>query len=544
MSDSQATSPAVVLHDVHKSFGSTRALVSISMTVGAGTVHALVGENGAGKSTALGIIAGRISPTAGRVEIFGDELKYGDPRASRRAGVVAIYQELTIVPALSAEANVFLGQPLNRGGVLSNREMRREYEALCARVGVKAVPSGTSAGSLSVADQQLLEILRALVSKARVILFDEPTASLAVSEREALYRLINGLRSDGVTVVFVSHNLDEVLELADVVTVFRDGRRVATEPRGQFTKPNLVRAMIGHAGDGRLIHEMLEDHEKEAARATASVARTSRLVQSVGRAPVLAASGISVPGSVEGLEIEVRAGEMVGVGGLVGSGRSTLLRALAGVEPTSTGRLFIDGKEVPWPRTVRQALSYGIALVPEDRKGQGLVPSMTSVHNIALSDFGRTARGGFLSRQMIEKATAGVAASFGFSEDRLRHRASELSGGNQQKLLLARWKHVTPRILLADEPTRGIDVGAKAEILKSLEDMAGQGLGLVMVSSELEEVAVTCDRVIVLAEGRMIGTLDRTEGDITTAEILHLAFRTREPVRGGEHLPDPLRHES
>jgi len=498
------------------------------MSVRAGSVHALVGENGAGKSTALGILAGRIGPTSGRVDVFGEELKYGDPRASRRAGIVAIYQELTIVPALSVEANVFLGQTLSTGGFLSEREMRARYEALCARIGVKVMPAKTRAGSLSVADQQILEILRALVSEARVILFDEPTASLAVSEREALYRLINSLRAEGVTIVFVSHNLDEVLELADVITVFRDGELTVTEPREQFTKPILVRAMIGSAGDDRIVREMLEDHEKEAARAVADASRTARLAQSVGKPPLLAATGVTVPGAVEDLEIEVRAGEMVGVGGLVGSGRTTLLRALAGLEPTAQGRLFIDGVEVAWPKSVRQALRYGIALVPEDRKGQGLVPTMTSVDNIALSDFGKVATAGFLSPASIEKGTAPIAADFGFQKGRLRHRASELSGGNQQKLLLARWKHVTPRILLADEPTRGVDVGAKAEILQSLEEMARQGLGLIMVSSELEEVAVVSDRVYVLAEGLAVGVLDRTAGEITTSDILHLAFRVRE----------------
>jgi ABC-type sugar transport system ATPase subunit len=440
--------------------------------------------------------------------------------------VVAIYQELTIVPALSAEANVFLGQTLSRAGFLAERDMRTRYEELCDQVGVRAVSPRTHAGSLSVADQQQLEILRAVVSEARIILFDEPTASLAVSEREALYRLIKGLRESGVTIMFVSHNLDEVLELSDVVTVFRDGELTASERRTQFTKPSLVRAMIGQKGDDRLIHEMLEEHEKATAQAAATEARTARLAQSVDRPPLLAASGVTVPDAIQDLEIEVRAGELLGIGGLVGSGRTSLLRALAGLEPKSTGRLFIDGREVPWPRTVRRALSYGIALVPEDRKSQGLVPSMSSVDNIALSDFGEAARWGFLSNHSVEQATAGIAASFGFQQNRLHHAAWQLSGGNQQKLLLARWKHRTPRVLLADEPTRGIDVGAKAEILKSLEAMAERGLGLVMVSSELEEVAVVSDRVIVLSEGRMAGVLDRSAGEITTHDILHLAFQS------------------
>jgi len=520
-------SPVVVLENVRKSFGATQAVKSVSMTITAGTVHALVGENGAGKSTALGIIAGRIAPTSGTVEIFGRKLKYGDPRAARQAGVSAIYQELTIVPALTAEANVFLGQTLSRGGFLAEHEMRSRYEELCGRVGVPAVPPKTRAGALSVAEQQVLEILRAIASEARIILFDEPTAALANSEREALHRLINGLREDGVTVVFVSHNLDEVLQLADVVTVFRDGETQVAGPRAQFTKPTLVRAMIGTAGDDRMIIEMLEEDEQAAARRAGEGAREERLARGRGNPPVLAVTDVTVPGTIEGLELEVRAGEILGIGGLVGSGRTTLLRALAGLEPSARGRMFIDGREVPWPRTVRQALSRGIALVPEDRKSQGLVLPMSSIDNIALSDFGRASRWGLLSQGSIERSTSDVAASFGLQKGRLRHAAWQLSGGNQQKLLLARWKHFTPRVLLADEPTRGIDVGAKAEIFKSLETMAADGMGLVLVSSELEEVAVVSDRVVVLAGGILTGHLDRSEAGITTADILHLAFRAR-----------------
>jgi ABC-type sugar transport system ATPase subunit len=523
------TQIAVAFEGVSKTYGSTRALKEVSLKVKAGAVTGLVGENGAGKSTALGVLAGRVAPSGGRVTVFGHELKYGDPRASRAAGVVAIYQELTIVPALSAEANVFLGQTVSRGGVLSERRMRAEYVAMCERIGVKATPPRTPAGSLSVADQQVLEILRALVSQARIILFDEPTASLAVSEREALYRLIQGLKDDGVTIVFVSHNLDEVLELADQITVFRDGELQVAAPQESFTKQSLVQAMIGDQGDDRVIRELLDEGDEAPPPSEATVSRQARLAAGEGQAPVLQVSGVSVPGAIDDVELEVRRGEIVGVAGLVGSGRTTLLRALAGLEPRARGRMFIDGKEVPWPRTVRQALKYGIALVPEDRKHQGLVPSMSAIDNIAMSDFRRTGRWGVLSERSIESATAGIAASFGFRQDRLRHRAAQLSGGNQQKLLLARWKHREPRILLADEPTRGIDVGAKAEILHSLEAMAGEGLGLVMVSSELEEIAASSDRIFVLAEGLMVGRLRRETGHISTADILNVAFKVRSP---------------
>jgi len=518
---SDAPQKAIVVRDLVKSYGSTRALRGVSLEITAGTVHALVGENGAGKSTALGIIAGRVSPTSGRVEVFGQELSYGDPRKSRREGVMAIYQELTIVPALTAEANVFLAQPLNKAGFLTKRAMRRRYVALCERIGVKASP-GVLARELGIAEQQVLEIMRALVGEARIVLFDEPTASLAVPEREALFRLIRNLRAAGITIVLVSHNLDEVLDISDHVSVFRDGSLVVSEDREHFTKDVLVKAMLGKAGDDRITAEMLSEDES-APPAAAAAASHSR---SVSRGtPIIAVSNLTVPGAISGIDLEVHPGEVLGLGGLVGSGRTSVLRALAGLTPSASGRIWVDGTEVAWPKSVRRALKYGIALIPEDRKSQGLVMPMKVAENIALSDFRKIARGGLLTPGAVTAAGAEVAPSFGLSPSRMGDPASALSGGNQQKLLLTRWKHVTPRILLADEPTRGIDVGAKAEILRSLEDMAAQGLGIVIVSSELEEVVAISDRVLVLSEGLPVGTLDRGERPITTHEILDYAFR-------------------
>jgi rhamnose transport system ATP-binding protein len=515
-----STDPAIVVQDLVKTFGSTRALRGVSLDVKAGTVHALMGENGAGKSTALGAIAGRISPSSGRVEVFGEELSYGDPRRSMRAGVVAIYQELTIVPALTAEANVFLSHPLNKAGFLTKREMRRRYIALCKRVGVTASP-GTLARDLGIAEQQILEILRALVADAKIVLFDEPTASLAVPEREALFRLMRNLRSEGITMILVSHNLEEVLDISDFISVFRDGRLIITADRAHFTKAELVNAMLGKTGDARITADLL--HASEESGRAATLARQTRTDKD--STAVLAVSNLSVPGALTGIDLELRGGEVLGLGGLVGSGRTSVLRALAGLTPTATGRMWIDGKEVPWPRTVRRALQYGIALIPEDRKSQGLVMQLRVADNIALSDFRRITRRGVLTPQAVVAACKDIAPQFGLSPTRLGDPASALSGGNQQKLLLARWKHVTPRILLADEPTRGIDVGAKAEILKSLEGMAAQGLGIIMVSSELEEVVAISDRVLVLSEGLPAGEINAADGPITTQKILDRAFR-------------------
>jgi ribose transport system ATP-binding protein len=508
---------AVTFGNVSKTFSATKALCDADLSLAAGQVHAFVGENGAGKSTCLGVLAGRIAPTSGEVRVCGEELRYGDPRACRKAGVVAIYQELTIVPALTAQANVFLGLPLARRGFLSERRMRARYLELCEEIGVDAAPDGVPAGRLSVAEQQLLEIMRALVADARVILFDEPTASLALQERDALLRLMDRLRVAGLTIVFVSHNLDEVLRIADTVTVFREGRITACGPRNAWDKPRLVREMLGREAGERLVHELLED-------TVGGVVPARRPRPRRDASAVLRLEGLTVPGAVEDVDLEIFGGEILGLGGLVGAGRTTVLRALAGLEPRATGTLWIDGQRASLPRTVPQAHKLGIALAPEDRKAQGLVLQMDAMNNVALSDLAALSRMGMLSRRRMAGATSRAAAGFGFRPQRIGEVARNLSGGNQQKLLLARWRLNPPRILLADEPTRGIDIGAKAEIMASLEAMAAEGLGIVVVSSELEEVSAISDRVVVLAEGRVAGVLDRRDADITPTRIMSIAF--------------------
>lgn len=514
--------------NVSKRFGATQALRNINLELQGGQIHALVGENGAGKSTCLGLLAGRISPSSGTISVFGNEIDYGHPRACRQAGVAAIYQELTVIPTLSPQANVFLSEPLARRGVLSEREMRERYVRLCARVGVAAAPRTVRAGELSIAEQQLLEIMRALVSEAKVILFDEPTAALALVEREALLKLMTELRGQGKTLVFVSHNLDEVMQVSDTVSVFRDGQLVASRPTRGWTKTTLVQSMLGEKARASVLQEMLDDagatdppHTQQTGRASSDTT------------PLLAGEGITVPGAIRNLGFELRGGEVLGLGGLVGSGRTTLLRVLAGVEPRSTGRLWLDGREVPLPRSVRQSRRLGIGFIPEDRKGAGLLLRMSAMDNIVLSDLHGVARHGFLSRQTMAGASSAAAAQMGFARERIRELAAHLSGGNQQKLLLARWFHSLPRILLADEPTRGIDIGAKGEITDALQGMASDGLGIVLVSSDLEEVCAIADRVLVLSEGQAAGVLDRTQAPMTAHDVLRLAFGVRD-------LADPI----
>jgi ABC-type sugar transport system ATPase subunit len=507
-------SSAIAVAGVSKRYGATAALTGIDLDVPAGTIHALVGENGAGKSTLLGILAGRVEPTEGEVRVFGEPATFGSPRAAHAAGIVAIYQELTIVPALSAVANVFLGQTLARHGLLSERVMRERFRALCERLNVSIAPD-VPARRLSVADQQLLEIMRALQAQARIILFDEPTAPLAPPEREGLFRVMRDLRADGVTMLFVSHNLDEVLDLADDVTVFRDGRRTQSGPAAEQTKTSLIAAMLGDAG-----------HDAVAASATDGSGTVRR--RRAARSELLRVQDVTVRGALAGARLTVHAGEIVGIGGLVGSGRSTLLRALAGLVRPAEGEMFVAGVPVRWPRTVRESLRHGIALLPEDRKDQGLVLGRSAMENITLAALDKVARGTVISERSMRRAATAAAEPYGFDPRRLDETARNLSGGNQQKLLLARWAHRPPRVLLADEPTRGIDVGAKAEILDTLRGLAAQGLAVVLVSSELEEVAAIADRVVVLSHGRHAGELDGAERPITVKDILHVGFEVRE----------------
>ena len=497
------TQPAITLSNVSKSFGPVLALQPMDLRIEKGTIHAFVGQNGAGKSTTLGVLAGRIAPTTGTVELFGQRAHLGDPRAARAHGLSAIYQELTIVPALSAAANVFLGQNIARGGFLDERAAHARFRELCDRLNVVIDPA-VEARRLSIADQQMLEIMRALQASSGIILFDEPTTALAPPERDALFKVMRELRDQGHTLVYVSHNLDEVLDLCDAVSVFRNGRLVETLPREGLDKAALVASMLG---------ERMGDiyHRRDAGIATA-------------RAPVLKVDGVDVPGAVTGLSLSVAPGEVLGLGGLVGSGRTTFLRALAGMEPAATGRMEIDGAAVPWPVTPRAARRHGIALVPEDRKSQGLVLGLSTMDNVAIANYGRVSRAGFVQRAAMSGLTRKSTDRFGIDPRRLADPVATLSGGNQQKALLARWDYEPPRILMVDEPTRGIDVGAKSEILDALRDFAERGMAVIIVSSELEEIVSVADRVVVLAEGRVVDEIHHARAPLSIHSILNSAF--------------------
>jgi len=502
-----------------RTFGSTHALREVDLEVTAGTIHALVGQNGAGKSTCLGIIAGRIRPSAGDVTVLGNNFQYGNPRAAQTAGVSAVYQELTVIPQLTPQANVYLARPVTRGGLLRRGTMRRRYVDVCEQIGIPAAPD-RPVGDMTVAQQQLIEITRAVASNSQVLLLDEPTAALAQEERRALFRVLAGLRAQGTTIVLVSHNLDEVLANADTVTVFRDGRLIATRPAGQWSRSELIRSMLGDASRALLEAETT-------GVAPSEVVAEAREAQAADRPIRLRASGITLSGRLDGVDLDLREGEVLGIAGLMGSGRSSLLRALGGAERGTRGSLEIDGTPRSWPSSPRAAQALGIAFLPEDRKTEGVCLAMSSADNVALPRLGTATRAGYLSPRRLAARTSPYLKAVGVDLKKVSHSAQSLSGGNQQKLLFARMNYLEPRILLADEPTRGVDVGAKADILENVRSLAHeQGVAVVLVSSELEEVLAFSDRILVMSHGRIAAEF--TAGEVTENDLLNAAFHIGE----------------
>lgn len=494
---------AVVLKGVSKRFGAIEALNGVDLALEPGRIHALVGQNGAGKSTCLGLIAGRIDATEGSVEVGG--VRSMTPQAARRNGVAAIYQELTVLHAMSALDNVFLGGEATRLGLVKTRELRRRFAELSARLRVEIAPDAR-AGDFSLADQQLLEIMRALSTHCRVLLLDEPTAALSERERQALFAVMRDLRDRGVTLIFVSHYLDEVEAHSDTVTVFRDGRLIGTGAVAEWSRPRMLDAMLGP--------------EREALEEVA-IGAPARLGE---RRERLRVEALGSRRGVRDIALRLRAGEIVGVAGLIGSGRTSLINALCGNAGDVTGRMWVDGTEIVPPRTPREARKAGIALIPEDRKASGLFMAMSARENVMLANL--ASRLGLVRGGAVRRRSHELADEYGIRRALLDRDAAHLSGGNQQKLLLARSANGDPRVLLADEATRGIDVGAKSTVLRTLKRLADRGLAVLFVSSELEEVAAVSDRVYVMRDRRIVAHLEGAA--VTESRILDAAFESRE----------------
>ena len=497
---------------IGKHFVGVQALDGVSFGLRRGAVHAVVGENGAGKSTLMKILSGVYRADAGRILLDGEVVKFADPREAERAGIAIIYQELNLVPALSVAENIFLGREPTRFGFVDRRKLEHETDALLDRLGHQ-LEARRTVESLKVSDQQVVEIAKALSLDARVLIMDEPTTALAADDVERLFSIIRTLVGAGVSVVYISHKMDELFRIADEFTVLRDGKMIGHRAANETTPNDLVRMMVGReisyarmGVDGRSDEELLRVENL-----------SSHDLDATGRR------------RLSGISFGLRAGETLGVAGLMGAGRTELLESLFGVHKTTNEtRITLNGK----PRTIddpRRAIKAGIAFVSEDRKAQGLVLDMSVRDNITLARLERFTRSGFVQEQREEQAADEYVQRLSIKTPGTHTATMNLSGGNQQKVVLAKWLLTSPKVLLLDEPTKGIDVKGKTEIYRLIEELATSGLGIILVSSELPELLALGDRIIVLREGTIAGTLERSEA--TEERIIELATIRDEETR-------------
>ena len=493
------TAAALELRDVSKAFGPVVALRSATLVVDPGSIHALVGENGAGKSTLIKVVAGVHRRDGGDFRLAGQTADFASTAQAKAAGVAVIYQEPTLFPDLSVTENIFMGRHrLGAARRIDRAAMYAEAEGLFTRLGVHIDPRRPAEG-LSIADQQIIEIAKAISLDARLLIMDEPTAALSGVEVERLFAVARSLRDEGRALVFISHRFDEVFSLCDMVTVMRDGEYISTHKVSETNVDEIVAAMVGR--------EVAELFPKTAAE--------------IG-APVLEVEGLNSTGVFRDVSFTVRAGEIVGLAGLVGAGRSEIARAVFGVDGYESGVVRVNGIDVP-PRNPRAAIKAGMAFIPEDRRKQGLVIDASVTRNVAGVIRQGLAKAGLLSAAAENKAAGPWASRLEVKTSALDMTAATMSGGNQQKVVIAKWLATSPKLLIIDEPTRGIDIGTKSEVHRLLSELAGQGLAILMISSELPEVLGMADRVLVVCEGRITADLDRDEA--TPETVMYAATR-------------------
>jgi ribose transport system ATP-binding protein len=510
--------PRLEVRGLVKDYPGVRALDGVDFTVEAGQVHCLVGQNGAGKSTLIKCIAGLVTPTAGEVVVDGAPLPPGDPAAALARGVATIYQELDLVDDLSVADNLFLGHELRRGPLVDRRASRRAATDVLDRLGHAAIDPRTLVGALPPAAKQIVSIARALTRSARLLIMDEPSAVLGRGEVDTLFAVIRRLTGEGVGVVYISHRLEEVAAIGDVTTVLRDGRTVASGLAPDTPRSELITAMVG-----RQFADVFPDRDADRARGPV----------------VLRVEGLTRRPAVQGVSFEVREGEIVGLAGLVGAGRTELLRLIAGLDRPDGGHVIVGDRTLP-PGRSDVASRAGVGLAPEERKTQGVWPGWDLVRNVSVADLRRFRRRGLLDRRAERDEAVHHLRSLHTVPDDPDRYVSELSGGNQQKVVLARWLLRHCRVLLLDEPTRGIDVEAKTEIYRVIHTLAAGGLAVVLVSSELAELVGLCDRIVVLAEGRQTAVVDAAT--TTEAELLAHALpaaATADPSAGSSAGPGP-----
>jgi ribose transport system ATP-binding protein len=491
---------------ITKNFPGVRALDDASLRVQRGRLRAVLGENGAGKSTLMNILAGVFPPDAGTIRLDGRIVTFAHPRAALAAGIGIVFQELNLIPHLSVAENIFLGrEPRTRTGLIDYRQLNASAAAILRRLDLPVDPAALIA-DLRVGQQQLVEIARAVSEEARVLILDEPTSSLSAHEVEVLFGVIAELKSRGVALVYITHKFEELAHICDDVTILRDGRVVAEALFAELTRDTIVRHMAGR--------EAKELFQKSAAKLGPDLLRADDVT--------LPGEGTGRPLLVDRVSLRLQQGEVLGVFGLVGAGRTELLETLFGLHPgRATGRVTVAGRAVQFTSPA-DAAAAGLALAPEDRKRDGLVLPMSVAANASLASLDHTLRAGFVSETREASHVTPYLERFQVKTPSLATHIINLSGGNQQKVILAKWLATAPRILLLDEPTRGIDVNAKLEIYRFIDQLAQQGLGLIVVSSELPEILALSDRVLVLCEGRQ--TAEFTRADATAEKILAAAL--------------------
>lgn len=482
---------------INKSFGSNQVLKDAGFELADGEVHALMGENGAGKSTLMKILTGVYTRDAGTVLVDGEEVVYKSPQEAEKAGIVFIYQEINALFDLTVEENMFMGKEITKKfGVCDKKAMREKAKEVMDKVGV-SIPVDAVMSDLSVGQQQMIEICKALMVDAKVIIMDEPTAALTESETEGLFKVINSLRKKGVSIVYISHRMEEIFALCDRITILRDGQYIDTKAIKDLTMDDVVQMMIG-----REIGERFPKRDSK-----------------IG-AEVLKVEGLTSGKLFHDVNFSVNAGEVLGVAGLMGAGRTEIMQAIFGNLKKDSGKIYIDGEEVTI-KNPRQAIAAGIGFVTEDRKTEGLLLEKSIAENIEIANLGKVSKGGVLKKEKQDEIV-----NQGIEEFRVKcfgpwHECNNLSGGNQQKVVLAKWVYTDPKILILDEPTRGVDIGAKKEIYDVINKMAAKGVAVIMVSSELPEVLGMSDRIMVIREGEVRGILDGKDAD--QAKIMTLA---------------------
>ncbi|PYV16255.1 MAG: sugar ABC transporter ATP-binding protein [Acidobacteria bacterium] len=484
--------PYLSMRGITKSFPGVRALDGASLEVAAGSCHALVGENGAGKSTLMKILAGAVLPDSGEILLGGGRVEIGSPLAARRSGISMIYQELDLLPELTVAENIFLGREPRRGWLLDRRRMIAQSRAWLGRLG-QAIDPRRKASDLSLAEQQMVEIAKAVSLEARVLVMDEPSAILTERELEELFRLMAALRTEGLALIYISHRLEEIFRVSDRVTVMRDGRTIATHETGAVSRGELVREMVGR--ELARIFPVRREPLPEVALEVRHVSRGAR---------------------VRSVSLRVRRGEIVGLAGLVGAGRSELARLIFGADRADSGEVVFEGETLEG-HGPHEAIRRGIGFLTEDRKGQGLLLDMTVRENITIAALAALSRVIWLSRRKERAEVLPLVDGLRIKTPGLDAPVRNLSGGNQQKAILARWLFTRSRFLIFDEPTRGVDVGAKAEIYRLITDLAGEGRGVLVISSELPEVLGLCHRIYVMRDGAIAGEFGVAEA---TQELL------------------------